>query len=538
MKTTRVFVITSMLSISASMGFAQNVGVGQTTPIEKLDVNGAIRIGSTSSSNAGSIRYVSGSQKFQVNISGTWYDLATGNLAYINSFSFNPATNILTIVEGSTTHTVDLTDLQDPDDQNLTLSGNTLSIDNGNSVSLSGFLDNTDDQTLSEVYQEGGNNVQMNAADGNVRFYKSGSEILMLQESSGRVGIGTQLPEAKLNLYSASSATQGDITTQLPNTGLLISSNYGLDNYSPGVFWATPDNNATKPKGGIYMKYENSGSAMILGTSTSYTSGLTNEAIFINSEGNVGIGTNAPTSRLHVSSATSGDAELIIEADTDDNNENDNPYITFKQDGNLVNAFIGLEGDAGTRSANTTSNAFILGTETTNSHMQFVTSDAVRMTIESGGEIGIGMTNPSYTLHVNGKIKTTGINESSDLRLKKNINDIPNALDNIMAMRGVTYEWRKDEYPEMELDEGVEYGLIAQELEKILPDLVETDKEGWKSIEYSHIVPLLIEAIKEQQATIDSQKDRINSLEGLNAEVEALKASIKNLEDLHKTSQE
>lgn len=140
-----IFTITAVFTSNA-----QNVGVGSTTPSEKLDVAGAIKIGTTSSNNAGSIRYVSGSQVFQVNIAGTWYDLATGNLAYINNFSYNATTNILTIIEGSTTHTVDLTDLQDnTDDQDLSLSGSDLSIEDGNTISLATFLDNTDNQALS-----------------------------------------------------------------------------------------------------------------------------------------------------------------------------------------------------------------------------------------------------------------------------------------------------------------------------------------------------------------------------------------------------
>lgn len=130
--------------------FAQNVGIGSSTPGEKLDVDGAIKVGNTSGNNAGSIRYISGTNKFQINIGGTWYDIATGNLAYINAFSYNATTNELSITEGSTVHMVDLDDLQDnTDDQVLTLSANNLSIEDGNSVSLAAYLDNTDNQTLS-----------------------------------------------------------------------------------------------------------------------------------------------------------------------------------------------------------------------------------------------------------------------------------------------------------------------------------------------------------------------------------------------------
>lgn len=143
--------LTAILTVGiAGFTTAQNVGVGSATPTEKLDVSGAIRVGNTSSSNAGSIRYITGTQKFQINIAGTWYDIATGNLAYISNFSYNATTNVLTIIEGSTTHTVNLTDLQDnTDDQNLTLTGNNLSIESGNTINLAPFMDNTDNQALS-----------------------------------------------------------------------------------------------------------------------------------------------------------------------------------------------------------------------------------------------------------------------------------------------------------------------------------------------------------------------------------------------------
>ena len=127
------------------------------------------------------------------------------------------------------------------------------------------------------------------------------------------------------------------------------------------------------------------------------------------------------------------------------------------------------------------------------------------------GNVGIGLTNPTYKLHVNGAIRTLAINETSDVRMKKDISDISNSLEKILEMRGVTYNWRQEEFPESDFENGLQYGLIAQELEKIVPELVETDSEGWKSIEYSHLVPLLIEAIKEQQAIIKGQQGTIDS---------------------------
>ncbi len=81
-----------------------------------------------------------------------------------------------------------------------------------------------------------------------------------------------------------------------------------------------------------------------------------------------------------------------------------------------------------------------------------------------------------------------------------------------MQMRGVNYYWKQDEFPNKGFSDGKEIGVIAQEVEKIYPELVVTDKDGYKSVQYSHLVPVLIEAIKEQQAIIESQKTEVDEL--------------------------
>lgn len=155
------------------------------------------------------------------------------------------------------------------------------------------------------------------------------------------------------------------------------------------------------------------------------------------------------------------------------------------------------------------------------------------------GGSGSAVPAPTATqaLVVAGRVKSTGINETSDARLKKNVQLISGALDKVLRIDGVTYDWRKDEFPRLGLTEGLQYGLIAQELEKVIPELVITDEEGWKSIEYSHLVPVLIEAIKEQQALIANQQEELTSLRAVKDEVETLKASVELLNDFLRTSQ-
>ena len=109
----------------------------------------------------------------------------------------------------------------------------------------------------------------------------------------------------------------------------------------------------------------------------------------------------------------------------------------------------------------------------------------------------------SYTgdFNVDGEIIATGdVTAYSDRALKRNIQTIENALDKVIAMRGVTYQ--KDE------KDGL--GVIAQEVEEVLPEVVRKDGYGMRSVAYGNIVGVLIEAIKEQQKQIEELKSKID----------------------------
>ncbi len=101
---------------------------------------------------------------------------------------------------------------------------------------------------------------------------------------------------------------------------------------------------------------------------------------------------------------------------------------------------------------------------------------------------------------------TNGTIETSDARYKTDIEAIENSLDKIMHINGVRYNWRTDEFPEMNFDANAHIGVLAQEVEEVLPELVYTDENGYKSISYEKLTPVLIEAVKEQQGEIESLK--------------------------------
>ena len=109
--------------------------------------------------------------------------------------------------------------------------------------------------------------------------------------------------------------------------------------------------------------------------------------------------------------------------------------------------------------------------------------------------LGVGTAASTTT----GEIRATGdvtAYYSSDIRLKENIKPIENALNKVDAISGNTYDW-KEGFDTIHSHKGNDVGVIAQELEQVLPEVVTDRENGYKAVNYEKIVPLLIEAIKE-----------------------------------------
>jgi len=126
-------------------------------------------------------------------------------------------------------------------------------------------------------------------------------------------------------------------------------------------------------------------------------------------------------------------------------------------------------------------------------------------------------------LYVTGDAWSTGTWGSSDIRWKKNITPINNALEGLMQISGVKYDWRQDEFPEMNFDNKTHVGMIAQEVEKVFPELVNTDDKGFKAVAYDKLSAILLEGMKEQQQQIAKQQSEIDILK---SELEAIKAML------------
>lgn len=102
---------------------------------------------------------------------------------------------------------------------------------------------------------------------------------------------------------------------------------------------------------------------------------------------------------------------------------------------------------------------------------------------------------------------TAGQIGSSDLRLKTEVNDLKNVLDNLITLRGVRFKWLHDQS-----NASYHMGLIAQEVEKVFPEVVEIGPDGMKGINYPALIAPLIEAIKQQQTQINELKNEMLTL--------------------------
>ena len=105
------------------------------------------------------------------------------------------------------------------------------------------------------------------------------------------------------------------------------------------------------------------------------------------------------------------------------------------------------------------------------------------------------------TAHFNGDVVAYS---SSDERLKDNKKNIENALEKVESLNGIEFDWNDKQ----DIYTGHDIGVIAQEVEKIAPEVVADREDGYKAVKYEKLVPLLIEAIKELSNEIKELKNK------------------------------
>lgn len=317
---------------------------------------------------------------------------------------------------------------------------------------------------------------------------------LVTFEQGGNVGIGTTVPGAKLHIGAFND-----------NHLLLTSSN---NNYGWRI--DTKDNGSGDVPYRIYRR----------------TAGVDTQVLTIRNEnGNVGIGATAPLTKLDVNGTITSRSSIsfLRDIDTDEMRISGGNGFSFVSNG-IKGAGIILHGANDAANAGDMELHYMDGSEFHIKKTSASGTTSTKIMVDANGDVGIGTpSNSNYKLIINGKLKTNDINETSDVRLKKDVVTIDKALEKVTRLRGVYFNWRTEEYQERHFEETLQMGVIAQEVEKVIPEVVSNDGDGFKSVEYSKLVGVLIEAIKEQEQSINQ----------LQNENESLKSSIKNLQVNH-----
>jgi len=218
-------------------------------------------------------------------------------------------------------------------------------------------------------------------------------------------------------------------------------------------------------------------------------------------DGNVGIGTTGPQTNLHVQKASSGQTPYQY------------TYITAEGGSYSGMSILSTEyawlmfGDVGHQYP-----GYIEYYHLTDAMNFFANSVKIMTLID--GNVGIGTTSPNVALDVIGSIEYTGtITDVSDIRLKENLVPITNSLSMIQGMKGYTFN--------MIDNEARQAGVIAQDVQKVLPEAVSVvdEEQGYLGVDYTQLVPVLIEAVKELKSENDELKQENQEIKGVICEI-------------------
>ncbi len=187
----------------------------------------------------------------------------------------------------------------------------------------------------------------------------------------------------------------------------------------------------------------------------------------------VGIGTTTPSSRLHIKANSNGInlAQLLLE-------ESELDFARLRFSNTAANKFWDI--------------AAICNSVNLNAGLNFA--------YKGVGDI--------LRLFGNGNAALMGtLTQNSDARLKTNILPVSNLSSSLLQLNGYSYQWKNED-----MDQSEQIGLLAQEVEKYFPQLVKTDEQGFKSVNYIGFIPLLIENMKEQHQKMESLENDMKEM--------------------------
>ncbi|MEO8150272.1 MAG: tail fiber domain-containing protein [Bacteroidia bacterium] len=356
---------------------------------------------------------------------------------------------------------------------------------------------------------------------------RTNNSVRMTITSAGKFGIGTSTPLTKLHVVSSDGSTP---RLQSPGSNTFAS---GWDFYHGTTgkgYVGVPDTGASFAAGEMIL-YGTTGVPISL-----WAGGA--RALTVSSNGNVGIGTTITVSKLSVVDPSAGTSAIRAEnTHTGIGNgigifakSNNNPGFGYGVQGQ--GGYVGVEGHC------------FADTYTGTAYGVYGIGDGI-----AGTRVGVygtasgGTTN--YAVYCSGSGVYTGTwTDISDQKFKKDLAPVTGALGLINQLNPVTYQLKKEEYPMMNFPAFRQYGFVAQELEKVIPLLVENgthpgakreDKDiEFKSVNYIGMIPILTKAIQEQQKEIDELKSMVQLLSDNKNKKES--ASLNNAASLEQNS--
>ena len=142
----------------------------------------------------------------------------------------------------------------------------------------------------------------------------------------------------------------------------------------------------------------------------------------------------------------------------------------------------------------------------------------------------------NYKLLVNGDAFANEVWHPSDREFKKNEKTIDKAMTLVTQLEGVTYEYKAQKVGGRNFSKGTQYGFIAQEVREVLPALVREGQDGFLAVNYTGIIPVLVEALKEQSEALKEQNETFTTtIEELKKEIAALKQTLNGKQDIGTT---